>query len=325
MARTIKRTVDYFPHVVKPGKTLFILEARWGLHGYAFMWKLYETLCESDGMFLDFSNEISREVFLAKTRVSEQDAIAMLNVMARLDNINRELWDRSRIVWSQDLVDNLSEVWRRRAAPPPTRPDLCRQYDGNNPAKPPFSGINDGNNSINDGRNRQSKVEESREEERGTVFPNDNDNVIDSEKDKTNTPSPASAASPSSPAGETGSAAPTADDSDATIKGQDLSDADTLAVAGFYCDAKKLRFANEAARATYLRSGGVYFPARDLLALAGGDVALAQRAITEHAFYYDMPEHNGTKAKWDLTWVRRDFPVWDTERRAYDEERVRGE
>jgi|GEM_PF-4352751 hypothetical protein len=310
MARTIKRTVDYFPHVVKPGKTLFILETRWGIPGYAFMWKLYETLCESDDMYLDFKNDITREVFLAKTRVNEQDAIAMLDVMAKLNNIDSELWARSRVVWSQDLVDNLSEVWRRRASPTPARPDLCRQYDDNNPPKPPFSGIKSGNNPISTAGNGQSKVEERRG---GRVFHNDNDNSIVSDKDKPDAP-PAGPASPcSAPDGAAAGKAGAVDSSDAIIKDQDV-----LAVIDAYCAAKKLRFANAAAKAVYVASVDVSYPARDLLALAGGDVTLALRAIKDHADWYAKQG----KDSWDLRWLKKDFTAWDSERREYEQERI---
>lgn len=44
MARPKKQTVDYFPHFVKGGRTIFILENKFGNDGYAFWFKLLEIL-----------------------------------------------------------------------------------------------------------------------------------------------------------------------------------------------------------------------------------------------------------------------------------------
>ena len=44
MARPKKQTVDYFPHIIKQGKTMTILENRFGNDGYAFWFKLLEIL-----------------------------------------------------------------------------------------------------------------------------------------------------------------------------------------------------------------------------------------------------------------------------------------
>ena len=50
MSRPRKAVVDYFPHYVNHGKTLFILEQKYGNDGYAFWFKLLEMLGGSDGI-----------------------------------------------------------------------------------------------------------------------------------------------------------------------------------------------------------------------------------------------------------------------------------
>lgn len=66
MARPKKQTVDYFPHFVKCGRTIYILENRFGNDGYAFWFKLLEILGESEGHFYDCSNLSNWEYLLAK-------------------------------------------------------------------------------------------------------------------------------------------------------------------------------------------------------------------------------------------------------------------
>ena len=48
MGRRKLNSVEYFPHDVKGGKTLFILESRYGNTGYAFWFKTLEILASSD-------------------------------------------------------------------------------------------------------------------------------------------------------------------------------------------------------------------------------------------------------------------------------------
>ena len=50
MARPKRTTVDYYPHYVKCGRTIYILEARFGNDGYAFWFKVLEVLGENEGI-----------------------------------------------------------------------------------------------------------------------------------------------------------------------------------------------------------------------------------------------------------------------------------
>ncbi len=66
MARPKKQTVDYFPHFVKGGRTIFILENKFGNDGYAFWFKLLEILGESEGIFLTLQTLQIGSIFLPK-------------------------------------------------------------------------------------------------------------------------------------------------------------------------------------------------------------------------------------------------------------------
>ena len=56
MARPGKTKVDYFPHVTRTGKTIAILEARWGNDGYAFWFKTLELLGSSGSFSYNCDN-----------------------------------------------------------------------------------------------------------------------------------------------------------------------------------------------------------------------------------------------------------------------------
>lgn len=131
MARPKKQVVDYFPHGAQPGKTIFILENRWGNDGYAFWFKLLETLCSSKGHVYDYGNPSAREFLLAKTKVDEETAINILSKLAELGKIDAELWADNKI-WCQNLVDNVRDAYKKRIDEIPEKPSLSRN-------KPPCS------------------------------------------------------------------------------------------------------------------------------------------------------------------------------------------
>ena len=143
MARLKKQTVDYFAHVCKCGRTIFILESRFGNDGYAFWFKLLEILGESDGHFYDCSNASNWAFLLAKTHTDEERANDIVNVLIDLGKIDAELWAARRIIWIENFVRNLSELYRRRVE------DL--------PKKPAFIDENQHETNVSDGRNLKQK------------------------------------------------------------------------------------------------------------------------------------------------------------------------
>lgn len=122
MARPKRQTVDYFPHFVKGGRTIFILEDRFGNDGYAFWFKVLEILGEAEGHFYDCSNGSNWAFLLAKTHLTEEEANNIISVLIDLGKIDAELWAAKRILWVDNFVKNLSEVYRTRHSDLPLKP-----------------------------------------------------------------------------------------------------------------------------------------------------------------------------------------------------------
>jgi uncharacterized phage protein (TIGR02220 family) len=148
MARRISNTVDYFPHNAKAGKTIAILEGKYGLAGYAFWFKLLESLCTTDNHCLDLNDLEVWEYFLSVVKVDGDTADAILGLLANLGNIDSDLWTETRLVWCQALVDNIRDVYAHRGRELPTKPALPQQE------------CEDGG--ISGNKSTQSKVKESR-------------------------------------------------------------------------------------------------------------------------------------------------------------------
>ena len=124
MARPKRQTVDFFLHYCKGGKTLYILEGKYGNDGYAFWFKLLELLGESEGHFYSCVNTTDWEFLLAKTRVREDVANGIIDTLIDLGKIDADLWRAGRILWVENLVKYLAEVYKRRRADLPRKPSL---------------------------------------------------------------------------------------------------------------------------------------------------------------------------------------------------------
>lgn len=113
MSRPKKATVDYFPHYVNQGKTMFTIESKYGNDGYAFWFKILELLGGTEHHYLDCNDSQVWEYMLAKTRLSEEIATNILNTCAKLNAIDPDLW-RIKVIRSNNFIINLDDVYKRR-------------------------------------------------------------------------------------------------------------------------------------------------------------------------------------------------------------------
>ena len=134
MARPIKNTVDYFPHIIKNGKTIFILESKFGNDGYAFWFKLLELLGSSDNHVYDFNNSVDWEFLIAKTNVSEEKVTEILKTLVDVEAIDRELL-KNKVIWCENFVKGIEDVYRKRKQNRPQKPVI----DDGNPSTPVVS------------------------------------------------------------------------------------------------------------------------------------------------------------------------------------------
>jgi len=124
VARPIKKGVEYFPHLCTHGRTIYILEQRWGNDGYAFWFKLLELLGSTEGHVLDIRNATTREFLAAKTHLSAEQCHEILDLLADLDAIDQELWKGHQVIWCQNFVDHLEPVYRKRHTETPAKPSF---------------------------------------------------------------------------------------------------------------------------------------------------------------------------------------------------------
>lgn len=132
MGRPQKQTADWFPHYVADGRTKFILEDGWGNDGYAFWFKLLELLCRSNGHCYDCAENGNMRYLTAFTKVNEEMAGEIITTLVEMGKIDRELWEKKRIIWCQTLVDNLANMYSKRTVSAPVKPGT-EEYPGRKP------------------------------------------------------------------------------------------------------------------------------------------------------------------------------------------------
>jgi hypothetical protein len=122
MSRPKKQTVDYFPHDCSHKKTMFILEQRYGNNGYSFWFKLLEMLGNTEGHFIDLNKSESWEFLQAITRLDDSICKEILDLLAKLDAIDNELWE-NKIIWSENFIERITFVYSNRRVATPTKPN----------------------------------------------------------------------------------------------------------------------------------------------------------------------------------------------------------
>lgn len=126
MARPQSNTVEYFSHDTDASekKTVGIMLEEFGLTGSGFWWILLEKLGSANNHYLDLRNPIDMEFLLRKWGLSVVSGTEMLDKLAYLGGIDPVLWSHG-IVWSQNFVNRLSDVYKKRNRLPPEKPCFC--------------------------------------------------------------------------------------------------------------------------------------------------------------------------------------------------------
>lgn len=149
---------------------MFILENKYGNDGYAVWFKTLEILGANENHFFDCRNIEEWEFLLAKYKVNEDTATAILNTAAKLSAIHHELWE-NKIIWSCNFIEGLENVYKRRESSCMHFDDICKHLLIKCKHKYNSNGV------IVD-KKPQSRVKESKAEESKVIIPFDDEKFI---------------------------------------------------------------------------------------------------------------------------------------------------
>jgi len=138
MGRMRKQTADYFPHFTYKGRTLTVLENRWGCVGYTFWFKMLELLSSTEGHCYDCSTQTNMDYLAIMALTDVDTANDILDALAEMGKIDAPLWNEKRIIWCQSLVDRLSSLYAKRTTDIPKKPLLDGEVrEAEKPPEPP--------------------------------------------------------------------------------------------------------------------------------------------------------------------------------------------
>lgn len=144
--RPRKENADYFPHDtdMRNDPAIRVLRSRWRNDGYAFWGYLLEKLSDANGFRLEWS-QVDLEVEAADMDLNQDDLVEMLATASRLDLLSVEVTqDGTHLIHCDNLDARFASLIARR------------EYRRDK-------------NTFSDGHKSQTKLEESKQEERESV------------------------------------------------------------------------------------------------------------------------------------------------------------
>jgi len=126
MARPERNDIDYFPHEVTHGKKMFIIENKYKNDGYAVWFKLLEELGKANFHYLDFNDEEQLMYLSSKFNIEEELLKNIVEDLAKLNAINKELYLENKIVFSEKFIESIQDAYKRRNNKCITLGGLCK-------------------------------------------------------------------------------------------------------------------------------------------------------------------------------------------------------
>jgi hypothetical protein len=126
MARPERNDVDYFPHPVHSGKSMYFIKNKYRNEGYAIWYTLLEELGSANYHYLDLSDKVQLMYTSSRLMTTEILLNSILTDLADLGEINKYLWDKKKIVFSETFVESISDAYERRKNNCITIEGLCK-------------------------------------------------------------------------------------------------------------------------------------------------------------------------------------------------------
>ena len=115
MARPERHDVDYFPFMAKRGKTLNILQSKYGLEGIGFFTNLLRFLALTPDHYYCIKDELDMLNFFAEIGLSETDkGIAMIELMVKTEKLDRDLWESHKVIACPAFLESVKDAYERR-------------------------------------------------------------------------------------------------------------------------------------------------------------------------------------------------------------------
>jgi len=192
MARPERRDADYFPFYAKRGKTLNILQSKFGLEGIGFFTNLLRFLTFTPDHHYCIKDETDKMNFFAEIGIQEESrGIEIIELMVKTEKLNRELWENYKVIVSEDHLLSLTDAYKQRRNKIITIAEIKQKFVSmyGNPEKNNENSVSMYGNPEKDGHNpqrkgKETKVKKSKEDSEASP-PVDSDNSTSQKTGKT--------------------------------------------------------------------------------------------------------------------------------------------
>lgn len=165
MARPIKTGLDYFELDCHMEEKVKLIQAEFGLKGFAVVVKLYQRIYGGFGYYCEW-NEDSLLLFMSENGLPSDNKNLIQQIVSacmRRNIFSEELFKKFGILTSEGVQKRYLNATSKRE-----KIELKKEYllidVGKNRGNVVINGVSDGRNQVSDGRNTQRRVEKSREE-----------------------------------------------------------------------------------------------------------------------------------------------------------------
>jgi hypothetical protein len=164
MARPERHDVDYFPFFAKRGKTLNILQSKYGLEGIGFFTNLMRFLALTPDHYYCIVEEEDRLNLFAEIGITDEEkGIAIIELMVKTGKLDRQLWEEHKVIACEAFLKSLEDAYRKRSNEIITIEKIRAIFD-----KKGNSGVNSAVNLENSGIN---PAESDFDEVSGGIYP----------------------------------------------------------------------------------------------------------------------------------------------------------
>jgi len=158
VGRPERHDVDYFPFFAKRGRTLNILESKFGLEGIGFFTNLLRFLALTPDHYYCIKEEDDRLNFFAEIGMSDENrGIEIIETMIKTGKLDKALWENHKVLASKAFLESLKEAYKRRSNDILTIEAITAMYESGN-----INPVSDDKNPDNADTNPQSKEKKSK-------------------------------------------------------------------------------------------------------------------------------------------------------------------
>jgi len=170
MAREQRNDVDYFPHQCTHGRKMHIIETKYGNDGYAVWFKLLEQLGKANHHFIEISDEMNFMFLTSVLKVDEERLNCILNDLAKLGAIDKNLFENYKILYSKKFVSSVEDAYKKRKSNVLTVKDVLNRVKNQSGEETPQSATGTPQSGINPvesiPKEKKSKEKEKKEEKK---------------------------------------------------------------------------------------------------------------------------------------------------------------